>query len=625
MPPKSLINSIGAETFFIIQNNPHKERRIDFNWSCAREKVIWAQTIFFSRTYIINERDKNFVHVKDVENVMTELGFMRSLCESWETKFGTRSLWNLSQNEISELIREKMIKAKLPDGSVVVYSQTTLKSIHLIFSISHELYLQGKISDGINYYPTKNHRRKIMEPLLKTTETSFEEWSTGNSMDSVSPPVASLMLSQSIDILESDKTKAALCFFRAWRKFPTNPTLWFRKGEKWPLDRLERYYDRPCEYDSPEAELARQLKAEGLDHLRKLPWKNQTALTAYCKLLSSVVLNIILTQTGHRISEIESMLSNAWSKRGEDIFIKEAIEKTLGGINIPRHLPKLSAQAAATLWGLSYINPADHALPLFHRCFSYTLAEAVINKEDISRWITFKSKFGYNALRVWLHSYYQNSVIPLSPEIANEQPFVTPHQFRHSWAEFSLRKFDHRVEQKIREQFLHKDERSTRNYTWRKLQDSVKYTIEHNYIREIAINVANGDLSDQYAGPAFIRIRKEIDKLKILYPGELTQHMEELVDSVERVAVFEWGYCILFEDSKRQSQCHDSFTGLPNIEGYSSPERCSQCPNCMHNREQKNNLIRIQVLHDHIAKTHKIKAIAKLSADAVNNISQRLR
>lgn len=625
MSPNTIINKIGSEKFVLLQSKPRKERDIDFGWACAREKIIWAQTIFFNRAYVINDRDAKFIHVKDVENVVTELGFMRRLCESWEKKFGTRSLWNLSQNEVSGLIREKMIKVTLDDGSVVVYSPTTLNSMYLIFTISHDLYLKGLINDGISYSPTKAHRRKVMEPLLKISETSFEEWSTGNGMDSVSPAIASLMLSQSITILESDETKIALCFFKAWRKYPSNPTLWFRKGEIWPHDRLERFFNKETAYDTPESELARQLQSSGLGYLRKLPWKNQTALTAYCKLLCSVVMNIILTQTGHRVSEIESLLSDAWERRGEDIFLKEAIEKTLGGIKIPRHLPKLSAQAAATLWGLSYLDPSDFSIPLFHRCFSYTLAEAIISNKDTQEWLELKSKFSYNALRVWLHNYYRDRIVPLAPGIFEEQPSVTPQQFRHSWAEFSLRRFDHRVEPKIREHFLHKDARSTRNYTQRKLQGAVKYTLEHNYLTEIITNITNGDISDDYVGPAFVRIRREIDKLKILYPGELELHTKELIEAVERVAVFEWGYCILFEDTKRNSQCHDTFTGLPNIEGFSTPERCSKCPNCMSNKEQQNNLIRVQLLHDHIAKTHKIDAIAKLSADIVVNIAKRLK
>ncbi|MDI1330145.1 hypothetical protein [Pseudomonas sp.] len=625
MHPSELMNKIGSEKFLLLQTKPRKERVIEFNWACAPEKIIWAQTIILNRAYVINDRDAKFIHVKDVENVVTEIGFMRRICESWEQNFGARSLWNLSQNEVAGLIREKMVKLTLDDGSVVVYSPTTLNSMYLIFSISHELYLKGMVSDGISYSPTKVHRRKVMEPLLESSETSFEEWLAGTSMNSVSPAIASIMLGQSITILESDETKIARCFFRAWRKYPSNPTIWFRKGEAWPHDRLERFFHKETAYDTPESELARQLQSEGLGYVRKLPWKNQTALTAYCKLVCSVVMNVTLTQTGHRVSEIESLLSDAWEKRGEDIYMKEAIEKTLGGIKVLRHLPKLSAQAAATLWDLSYLDPHLNSIPLFHRCFSYTLAEAIINNKETKEWLERKSKFGYNALRVWLHNYYRDRIVPLNPEILTEQQSVTPQQFRHSWAEFSLRRFDHRVEPKIREHFLHKDKRSTRNYTQRKMQGSVRYTLEHNYLSEIVTNIANGDISDDYVGPAFVRIRKEIDKLRILYPGELVQQIEELVESVERVAVFEWGYCILFEDAKRNSQCHDAFTGLPNIEGFSTPERCSKCPNCMSNEEQQNNLIRVQLLHDHIAKTHKIHAIAKLSADIVLNITRRLK
>lgn len=149
--------------------------------------------------------------------------------------------------------------------------------------------------------------------------------------------------------------------------------------------------------------------------------------------------------------------------------------------------------------------------------------------------------------------------------------------------------------------------------------------LERNYLYELIGKAAEGKLDARFWGPAFQRIKSLIDGIKFLHPNKPKEYYHTIIDDVERFAVFEWGFCVLFISSKREAKCHDTVTGLPEIDSLATVSRCSGCPHNMGNSIQKKNLVRAELAYSEIGKTHPIKAIAKLCTDMADQISKRTR
>jgi integrase len=429
------------------------------------------------------------------------------------------------------------------------------------------------------------------------------------------------MLGNSIRVIESEDTLVAICFFRAWKKSPRYVAGCFRAATQSGKDILETH---SILRNSLGTILADELAKVSLEHITRLPWNTVAEFTNFCRFVGRACLTILLSLSGHRLGELMSTQSTHWEYRNEEMFVKEEIEKTLDSISIPRHFSRLCETAAKTLWSLSYVNVDMYSVPLFHRGHSSTLAKIICKGGNVQQWIYTYAALNDNTLREWLNDYYNYHIIPLCPEIKYVHPEINPHQFRHSWAEFALRRFDDNVEPKIREHFLHKSFGATRKYTDGKLKESVRYSLEHDYLYDIVNRIDQNPLRKEFMGPAYLRVKKELQKLKILHLNDADAYIDEIVQSVESFLAFEWGFCVLFKDSKNNAKCHDRFTGFPNPHGRGSVKLCTNCPNSMNNLTQRDALIRIAYSHTYIVENHPIKAIGELSADIIRQIERRL-
>jgi len=486
---------------------------------------------------------------------------------------------------------------------------------------SHYALIDGKIPDGLSFLFDGKFKRDAMVPLIENCDATYAEWSASGSYGSVPLAINSLILGNSINIVESEKTLVAVCFFRAWKKSPRHVAGCFRSATKSGRDILQDHSTRRCLLGSI---LTEEFAKVGLVHIAELPWSSVAEFTSYCRLVGKACMTILLSLSGHRLGELISVNSTDWEYRNDEMFVKEEIEKTLDSIKIPRHFSRLCEVAIRTFWNLSYVDVDIHKMPLFHRGYSSVLAKIICKGGNVQQWIYSYAAMNDNTLREWLDDYYKCEVIPLCPEIKNIHPKIGPHQFRHSWAEFALRRFDDNVEAKIREQFLHKSYASTRKYTDGKLKESVRYALEHDYLTEIVNRIAENPLRKDFMGPAYLRVKKALQKLRILHLSDVEKYIEEIVESVENFLAFEWGFCVMFRDAKNHAKCHDRFTGFPNPVGRGCVQLCTSCPNSMNNLAQRDELIRIAYCHTNIAETHPVTAIGQLSADIVRQIERRL-
>jgi len=423
--------------------------------------------------------------------------------------------------------------------------------------------------------------------------------------------IAAALLHPSIIILESYEAKVLLALYEAFRKHPVDWQYWYSHEG----DVLSRY--KECRYD-PKGVKA-ELENLGIMPLTSLPWRTPASLNIFRRRLVIACMNILFIQSGYRYSEIDSTISTDGRLKNGRLAVRQKIEKTLGGLKVSRTLPELSTKAALTLWNLSCGYSRKLPLPLLHKTYTEESCKQYRTTGQVKI-----EKLKHFTFIKHLNVFYKEQIFPIIPEAESTHAWITTHQFRHTYAEFALRRFDEDVHLKLREHFCHASDQSTRVYESKKLSREILSTLEKNYLYEIIGKVASGVLDSRFWGPAFKRLQNELNNVKFTSIEETEEYYLKLCDSIDRFTAFEWGYCVLFKSSICDAQCHNPVTGLPDVDGHASAERCTKCPNNMGNSIQKENLMRISITHVDIAETHSVRAIRDLSRDIAEQISRRV-
>lgn len=617
---KKFGNNFGDRQFLVKTQKTDSLKLISFDWDCDNNKRQWAQQTFLKQSHIIHDQRGEPILVTSLTSAHNASMTLKRICEYWEKYHPTKPLWNWSRHDIMQLLRANLIKTPKAIDGVSFYSYQTLSTLTSAVNKAHKGKLLGQINDSFSMDITVKLKKEAAEPILTKYGITYGEWMKGISIPAVPFSIASFLLARSISILEAEKTRIAVCVYTAWRTNPSTDIIdWFRRADN-SGDIIER-----CNQDSSHRQaLITALNDANLGHLKRLPWATAGELTAWCNHVSTAGLITLFIQSGHRYAEVLSARSNERGRVGKVALIYETLDKSLGGLRVLRPIPRLSETAVDTLWNLSFIDPRQHPLPLAHRAGLLPTCRSIVTSHLESNWVEANTGFEYQTLTARINKFYHEEVLAFVPAAQQIHPKITFHQFRHSYAEFALRRFDEGVHEKLREHFFHQDSHTTQIYELKKLDDEVRAIVEKGYLFELIGKIGDGLLEGRFWGPAYSRLKNEVEKLKILHLGDWQEYAHDLVANIERIAAFEWGYCVLFSSSKVDAKCHDPVTGLPEVEGSASAGRCVYCPNNMGNSIQKGNLIRIAIAHSDVASRHPIKAIGKLSEDIAEQISRRI-
>lgn len=614
----SYSNKLGDSAFFIYESPTSRIIPAPFNYACDRKKIIWAQETYLQMSFVSHQERGKPLQVTNLNQAINCCATLRGICEYWQTYLPNKPLWNWTEKDLTDFFHTKMLKTDISDHHPSpIYANQSFSNYSNIFKVSHAARLNGKISDGLGFPITTKLKHLIMEPILDDMGLTIEEWLKGQSHPPVPLGISAVILSTAINLLESDETAVALSLYSAWRKNRQFHQKWFRT-RTCSSDIIQHAKT----IDGDNFGIKEELKAHNVEHINELPWKNRRQFRHFRRRIIGACLNIMLIQSGHRSHEFQSTVSNDRRLRRGLLMVKQRLDKSLNGLKAYRPLAELSTRAAETLWNLSFVDPNLYPVPLQHSLHDSRFADMVINDEIPADSFT---SFDNSSLNARLNAFYQSDVLPIMPEAHNIHPILSTHQFRHSFAEFTLRRFDEDVHESLREHFIHRSEYSTQIYEHWKLNPAVQSMLEKNYLYELIGKTAEGKLEARFWGPAFQRIKAEINRIKFLHPNKPEEHYQQVLDSIERFAVFEWGFCVLFSSSKREANCCDFVTGLPDVDALATPGRCSGCPNNMGNTIQNGNLLRIELAYSEMSETHPIKAIGDLCKDMANQISRRTK
>jgi integrase len=628
-----LANQLGDEIFQIQDPITGLFYSANFAWKCSIAKRLWAQTLFLASDLTRGYADdKNRIVVRRISTARQDLAYLRDICEYWQTHFPDRPLRSLSRLEVQMMIRSFMVRKDCNQSGNKILRITKLTTVCKLLERTYVFSHSGKLVDGVVHRMTKPFKKAAMEPLLGP-DIDFDTWFQRGSYGSIPMTCASLMLAEAITLIESDEAAIAVAFFAQWKGFKNNLQHWFGDRDKLAAFRRMESPDyipnRWGKHRAPAATaLGKAVDAVTKTRYDRMPWNTPGELADFCKELTSAVVVIIALLSGFRISEIESMKINDYYQEpdGSWWFISENI-KTEEGFAHPRSLHGLAADAANLMKKLTPINTDEINLPLIHRGWrseAFCVARGRIAKDALEDWL---AGVGYETatLGQWFKRFYKKKVVEKYPEAAELLDDATPHQARHTFAEFALRRFDGNVLEKIREHFRHAHGSThTQAYTREKLSVSVRMSMEKDYAREVVGRIALGHLDDRFYGPAAKRIEKEMSSISVLNGDEFDEQVKAIANSIARFTAFEWGYCVLRVTEHHIAKCHDPKTGTPNVDQRSSPAVCIGCPHSMNNPLQGEELKRIGIAHQFIATSHPLKTIGKMSEDVVTQIKRRL-
>jgi integrase len=628
-----IANQLGDEMFQFQNSITGLFHSANFAWKCSIAKRLYAQTLFLASDVTRGYADdKNRIVVRSLSSARQELAYLRDICEYWETQFPDRPLRSLTRLELQLMVRSFMVKKENNESGEEILGGSTLTMFCKLLERTYVFSHSGKLVDGIVHRMTMPFRKAAMAPLLGPG-VDFETWNQGGSYGSIPMTCASLMLAEAITLIESDEAAIAVAFFAQWREFKNNVQHWFGDRDNLALYRRMESPDyiptRLERLSAPSATaLGKAVDAVTKSRFERLPWNSPGELADFCKELTSAVIVIIALLSGFRLSEIESMKINDYYQEpdGSWWFISEN-PKTEAGFAHPRSLHGLAADAANLLKRLTPINIDEVNLPLIHhswRLEGFSIARGWFGKGTLEGWLADVC-YESSTMRRWFKSFYKTRVVEKYPEAAELLDDATPHQARHTFAEFALRRFDGNVLEKIREHFRHAHGSThTQAYTREKLSVSVRMSMEKDYAREVVGRIALGHLDDRFYGPAAKRIEKEMSSISVLNGDEFDEEVKAIANSIARFTAFEWGYCVLRVTEHHIAKCHDPKTGTPNVDQRSSPAVCIGCPHSMNNPLQGEELKRIGIAHQFIATSHPLKMIGKMSEDVVTQIKRRL-
>jgi integrase len=525
----------------------------------------------------------------------------------WTESHVSTLLVDVLNNDISWT--EDTDKAPLGRGPV--------ENVLVLLGQTRDFSLQGTLSDGLSFDFPKHFLQTALKANLERHGGTYDDWFNRGGWESIPLPVAMGLLHDACELLKDKKT----LFLRDYFKYQ-------RSERVYTMRQIQQgCFDTYCKGLWKNKKSART-RPEGLKKVVEKHYKGKITefpfsmgdLSAHCEDVYDACIVIFLCLTGIRISELGSIYADDYKLEADGtwVFISELI-KTNHGIPEAREMHGEVAKAADTLVDLSYIvkrkRDDKESLPLFGRYFYIADCKNHVDFRRTKRGAT------ESALRRRLNTTY-SAFIERHPEFEEHCPSIHPHRFRHTLAEFAIRRFEGNVFEALRRHFRHSfGSYFTTHYVFGKLSGEVREQIEKNYMIEILTKIAtenaqsimDDDFKRDMHGKAVNAISRAMGET-ILTLEEVDDFVEGMADEFESFIAHEYGYCLVRKKTKHLSKCLDAKTQTPILKD-GCFKLCSGCPHFLASESSnKESIIRIAVSH-----TNMIESFTNLMGDNVKS------
>lgn len=529
---------------------------------------------------------------------------------------------------ISDHARSRQNRS-FPAFTVIEKTITCLRKTHMPA-------VSQKLTDGLMFQLKSNIKiaEQALETLVLEQGLIVQEWIKGNSYQAIDAILASTMSAYAINIIESPKVSFLCDFYRFQREqkgslIIRHKSLSKDKSLAWAYKSSVNITNlrTPKGNKHSEQQLARKRAYYHLieKHRTKVPPLEETGFpflslhevhTEVEKVYQACYW-LILTCTGIRHSEISSLNGDSYNDVTERYRTK--VKKTDNSANHERGGAELISNIFMILNELSLTpkyNRADgKVLPLWAKTFKHNTGHSSdIESEAVRKGHTLpRSNKTGKAIRFGTSKKAFNCLLEnFCESFADSQPLfaelvigIHPHRLRHTYAQFILRRFEGYMHESLRIHFRHAANSSmTSVYESQKLKEDAKLANERGYIHEIVKRIYDeieGKISiegnEDFYGVVARRISQLLKRMNIHQPDELLSAISAISTQVESIKANNYGYCVVFKDTRAQSKCFDKQTNTPKVDS-GQFDTCSGCPHFMYSKTgNKEAIINHRFLH----------------------------
>lgn len=571
--------------------------------SLPSEKVLLAQSICLEFLELESSPDGAFTTEPSFDKCKTILFALEILYQQHPQK----RVSDLSLDQINSIIVLMLFTDYAPNSKDPNHKfqkrETPLSKQKLEVYLSalklwHLHFIQGRVSDGPSHLAATSYLNPILTTIFDEINLSFHDWYEGGSYGSIPFAICHLLLADALTIISSTKSRQLTAYFELIHKCASlnhTKTFWGPSGSKHLWQKYRKHYDINAlaaaiqNYDSTEAKLC---MAEFVTPLHEalsrciygshessqtFPWQSFSELCNDYREVISAVIVVFLSVMGKRgPSEVRTLRASdiklPLPGKSEHATVHPAIFKTHNGQRISHGITEHIDEAFYLALKLGNIAKEGTDLPLFSA--PPTLVNPAKTPATLSS----------DRLSAYLHTYYNSftsrTIDKVDFDIKDIHQSITSHQFRHSFAEFALRRYDGNIEELLRQHFLHAyGHWWTKRYTADKLDEDHIQRLNKSYIKELLPRIAlDSTISPDFVGGMAIFIRSIIDNNVLsLPPVEIEKHISNFSDKITSITPHEYGWCLVYKDFSTQAKCAD-LTGTP-APSTTSQSKCTSCIN----------------------------------------------
>lgn len=419
---------------------------------------------------------------------------------------------------------------------------------------------------------------------------NLTEWVHGGTYDIVPFEVSLAVLTYCIEIIRSDELKYLLAWCEILRKHAgTESYIRQRAANKMLSNFGGEYHSKAIvakRYDTEYFECLQQYFPNAVTHadlpLKEIPFtyhQDDSVLSDnHIRKLTQFYRNAcyiaFLILTGVRDSEARAMRFDAIKKDGSRLIHYTPIEKTHHGIETGRPIGKgLIEEIVDVMQKLGSSDYCEEERPLF-----FDVTQSALKLQNNYNY-TMNLSGNHQ-----IHEFYSRFLQDHGPEMERICPKVTAHAFRHSWAEFAMRRFDGHIIPLIANHFRHEAGQFmnfTQEYTNAKLSEGEYKEIGNRFIYDIIDRYVVG--ADDIYGAMGAFMKSLVNDLNLV-AIEDDQERKLMIKTVwdenagnRVVHVTAYGICVVNMDAPEQANCTDAY-GVPKTDE-ATPDMCNGCPN----------------------------------------------